>query len=177
MHDVLNIIKNIESIYSSSASFTILKDFERVLDKLDIYVFPNWIDGELIDGPKIERHWVTCSFMWTSEKMPDPSGGMRLVDYDCKVSYQKSKLITPKKINTPDDIRPGTKKGKLIGEPIWIVTIKMPKQLLSDIYGGFLEEITSDIEDNFVAGTTDASGDALQSDASLDDIGAELGDL
>ena len=140
MQDVMDIIKNIESIYDSNTSFQVLKDFERVLDHLDIYVYKNWKDGELCEGPNIERHWVTCCFMWPHEDMPDPMGGKRLLDYDCKVSYEKSHLIVPRKIKEPDDIRPGTKKGKLDRKPIWVVTIKMPKRLIADIYTGYREE-------------------------------------
>ena len=53
MHDVLNIVKNIESIYESDTALAVLKDFERVLDELDIYVYENWADGELVSGPNI----------------------------------------------------------------------------------------------------------------------------
>ena len=137
MQDVMDIIKNIESIYDSNTSFQVLKDFERVLDQLDIYVYKNWKEGELASGPNIERHWVTCEFMWPQDEMPDPMGGKRLLDYDCKVSYEKSYLIVPRKIEEPDDIRPGTKKGKLDRNPIWIVKIKMPKKLIADIYTGY----------------------------------------
>ena len=49
MHDVLDIIKNVESIYDSNTSFNVLKDFERVLDELDIYVYKNWSDGEIAE--------------------------------------------------------------------------------------------------------------------------------
>jgi len=144
MQDVLDIIKNIESIYDSNTSFQVLKDFERVLDELDIYVYKNWKEGELCEGPKIDRHWVTCCFMWPQDEMPDPQGGKRLLDYDCKVSYSKSHLIVPRKIEEPDDIRPGTKKGKLDRKPIWIVTIKMPKKLIADIYTGYRDESIMD---------------------------------
>ena len=139
MHDVLDIIKNIENIYNSNTSFGILKDFERVLDELDIYVYENWAEGELVSGPKIERHWVTCGFMWAKDNMPDPMGGKRLLDYDCKVRYIRSHLITPRKIRKTDDIRPGTKKGKLDRHPIWIVEIQMPIKLIADIYSGYIE--------------------------------------
>jgi len=139
MQDVLDIIKNVDSIYGSNTAFQVLKDFERVLDELDIYVYTNWEDGEIAEGPKIERHWVTCSFMWPLDKMPDPMGGKRLLDYDCKVSYRKTHLIKPRKIETPDDVRPGTKKGKLDREPIWLVEIQMPKKLIADIYTGYIE--------------------------------------
>lgn len=136
MYDIEDVIKNIESIYDSNTAFNVLKDFERVLDELDIYVYANWKDGELAMGPKIERHWVTCAFFWDKDNMPDPMGGKRLLDYDCKVKYKKSHIIKPRKIVEPGDMRPGTKKGKLDRVPIWIVEIQMPKKLIVDIYGG-----------------------------------------
>jgi len=140
MYDVYDLIKNIESIYEGENSFSILKDFERVLDELGLYVYENWIDGELVEGPKIERHWVSCSFMWPRDKMPDPMGGKRLLNYDCKVSYKKDHIIEPRQILEPGDIRPGTKKGKLDRNPIWIVKIQMPKTLIVDIYSGYSSE-------------------------------------
>jgi hypothetical protein len=117
MKDSLDIVKNISEIYNNDKAFSILKDFERVLDDLDVYVYENWMDGELVAGPKITRHWVTCSFMWPKDKMPDPMGGKR----------------------NPDDIRPMTKKGKLDTHPIWVVEIMMPKKLIADIYSGYEE--------------------------------------
>lgn len=139
MQDVLDIINNVESVYESNTAFQVLKDFERVIDELDIYVYKNWEDGELAMGPKIEKHWVTCSFFWPRKKMPDPMGAKRLVDYDCKVSYKKDHIIVPRKIRNPDDIRPGTKKGKLDRNPIWLVEIQMPLKLIKDIYTGYAE--------------------------------------
>ena len=136
MQDIYDIVKNIEGIYDSNTSFQVLKDFERVLDELDIYVYANWEDGELAEGPVIDRHWVTCSFMWDRNKMPDPMGGQRLLDYDCKVFMGKDYVIKPRKIRSQDDIRPGSKKGKLDREPIWVVKIQMPKKLIADIYSG-----------------------------------------
>ena len=144
MYDSLDIIKNVESIYNSDTAFTVLKDYERVLDDLDLYVYDNWEDGELCEGPKIDRHWVTCCFMWPRNKMPDPMGGKRLTDYDCKVKYKKSDLVVPRKIESPEDYRPGTKKGKLDRLPIWMVEIQIPKSLLAEIYGGALEKTVLD---------------------------------
>ena len=140
MQDIYDIIKNVEGIYESNTGFQVLKDFERVIDELDVYVYENWEDGELAEGPNIERHWVTCKFFWPRNKMPDPMGGKRLLDYDCKVSYQKTYMVKPRKIRKPDDIRPGTRKGKLDKEPIWIVEITMPKKLIADIYGSYREQ-------------------------------------
>ena len=139
--DTLDVIQNLESIYQNDKAFRVLKDFERVIDELGLYVYKNWDEGELIEGPNIERHWVTCTFMWPRNDMPDPMGGKRLLDYDCKISYNKSEIIKPREIKKPDDIRPGTKKGKLDKIPVWTVTIQMPKKLIVDIYGGTVENI------------------------------------
>jgi hypothetical protein len=145
MKDILDIIKNVESIYSTNSSVAILKDFERVIDELDMYVYKNWEDGELVEGPTVSRHWISAAFMWPYKKMPDPVAAKRLVDYGCKVQYEKSNLIVPIKIRDPDDYRPGTKKGKLSHRPIWIVTITMPKKLVSSIYNGYMEKIKTEI--------------------------------
>ena len=136
MHDVLDIIRNAQSLYAVGPTLGILKDFERVLDELDIYVFDNWKDGELLQGPTDSRHFVTCSFMWPLDKMPDPSGGKRLLDRGCKVTYQKDELLKPRQIKTPEDYRPGTTKGKIDAHPIWIVEIKMPKELIGNFKFG-----------------------------------------
>lgn len=146
MHDVADIIKNIEQIYDSNTGFQVLKDFERVLDELDLYVYKNWEDGELAAGPKIDRHWVTCCFMWDRKNMPDPMGGKRLLDYDCKVKYEKTFVVKPRKIRNPDDVRPGTKKGKLDRHPVWMVHITMPKSLILDIFTGYQEQRDADVE-------------------------------
>jgi hypothetical protein len=45
---------------SDSASLTdILIQMESFLDDLDMYVFKNWFEGEVVDGPTIESNWVS----------------------------------------------------------------------------------------------------------------------
>ena len=161
MQDVMDIVKNVEGIYESDTAFSVLKDFERVLDELDLYAYENWEDGELASGPNIEKHWVSCEFMWPKDKMPDPMGGKRLLDYDCKVSYKKSSLLKPRKIRKPDDIRPGSKKGKLDREPIWLVNITMPKDLILNIYSGYKEQLDF-IKEPATASTQPAVDDVPQ---------------
>jgi len=104
MASIKEIIDNIEQIYGSNNSLTLLKDFERVVDELDLYVYDNWMDGELAEGPKEDRYFVECTFMWPKENMPEPAGGKRLLEYGCKVSYAETMLKEVRKIKTPDDI-------------------------------------------------------------------------
>jgi hypothetical protein len=158
MHDVLDIIKNVQTLYAVGPTLSILKDFERVIDELDVYVFANWQDGELLTGPEDSRHFVTCSFMWPADKMPDPAGGKRLLDKGCKVSYKKDELMKPRQIKTPNDYRPGTTKGKIDAHDIWVVEIRMPKELIGNFKHG-----KDEIERN---------GDPIETmgDAGLNDI-------
>jgi hypothetical protein len=141
MHDIKDIIKNIESIYESNSNMAILKDFERVLDEVNMYVYENWMNGEIAYGPTVDRHWITTGFMWERAKMPDPMAAKRLTELGCKVKYEKTHMIEPRRIKKPDDIRPGTKKGHLDHKPIWIVEITMPKKLAFDIYKGYMDRL------------------------------------
>jgi len=145
--DIKTAIENTKTIYLSDSSLNVLLDFERVLDELDLYSFANWLKGELVEGPKIERYWVTCSFMWPRNMMPDPRGGERLLPYGCKISYEKTEIQVPVKIKTQDDIRvDGSRKGKLAPVKVWLVKIEMPQELIADIEQGSIEIAGEDID-------------------------------
>ena len=136
MHDIVEVIKNLQTLSENQTAFKVLKDFERVLDELDVYVYKNWLEGELIEGPDVSRYSVTCKFMWDRNEMPDPEGGKLLTNYGCEVKYERTFVMLPRKIKDPDDYRPGTKKGKIDAHPVWIVEITMPKKLMQDVYIG-----------------------------------------
>lgn len=172
MQDVVDILKNIETIYDSDTAFNVLKDFERVIDQLDLYVYKNWDKGELASGPKIERHWVTCTFMWKKDEMPDPMGAKRLLDYDCKVNYIESSLIQPRKIRKPSDMRPGTKKGKLDTIGIWLVEIQMPKNLIGDMLSGMMDPELPELDGKNIP-TEGEPADALSVEGGGDSMGLD----
>lgn len=172
LKDALN---NTKKIYMSDSSLQMLLDFERVLDEMDLYSFENWLDGELVDGPNIAKYWVDCSFMWPRNKMPDPRGAARLLPYGCKISYAKSTIKIPVKIESPNDFRPGTRQGKLVEVPVWIVNIRMPQELVSDIEAGSLEIASEeyDLEDIQSAYQQDIDNSTYQKNNNNDDL---LGD-
>ncbi len=146
---ISDVINNTKEIFMTDSSLDSLLDFERVLDELDLYVFANWKEGELVEGPIYEKYFVTCTFMWPYKRMPDPRGGERLLEYDCEVYYVKDVLEYPVKIEDPDDFEPGTKMPKMDSAPIWLVKIVMPKKLMQEIQQGSLEleSSTLDLED------------------------------
>ena len=144
--DYWMVADNIKNLYLSEGSLLTLLDFERVLDELDLYAFKNWQLGELVDGPDIGRYKVTCIFMWPERLMPDPRGARRLLPFDCKVRYKKTRIKIPIKIEDPDDYIPGTHKARLIEKLVWLVEIEMPKNLIADIRTGSIEMEDQDID-------------------------------
>ncbi len=138
--------KEIKDIYLSDGSLQVLMDFERVLDDLDLYAFKNWQLGELVQGPDIGRYTVGCIFMWPEKLMPDPRGARRLLPFDCKVKFKKTRIKIPIKIEEPEDFRPGTHKARLVEKPVWLVEIIMPKALMADIRTGSVEMEDQEID-------------------------------
>lgn len=140
------IIQNVKKIYMTDSNLENLLDYERVLDEMDLYTFDNWKKGELVEGPIFEKYFVTCTWMWDYRKMPDPRGGERLLSYGCEINYKESILEYPVKVKSPDDFQPGTRVGKMVKKPIWLVTITMPKKLMADIEQGSIELENESIE-------------------------------
>lgn len=133
------VAKNIRNIYLSDASVANLLDFERVLDSVDLYAFKNWDLGELVQGPDISRYHVSCVFMWPANLMPDPRGAVRLLPFDADIKWKKTTIEIPIKIKNPSDYRPGTHKARLIREPVWLVEITLPRELMEEIRTGSIE--------------------------------------
>lgn len=144
--DYWMVADNIKDIYLSEGSLLSLLDFERVLDELDLYAFKNWIYGELVDGPEVRRYTVTCIFMYPERLMPDPRGARRLLPFDCKVRFKKTRIKIPIKIDEPENYIPGTHKARLVEKPVWLVEITMPKSLMSEIRTGSVEVEGEDID-------------------------------
>lgn len=169
MYDSIDIIKNLKTISENNNAFKVIKDFERVMDELDIYVFKNWIDGELLEGPNVSRYKVTCKFVWPKDLMPDPEGGLRLTDYGCSVKYGESHILYPRKIRDPEDFRPGTKKGKIDAHPVWIVEISMPKQLIHDVEVGKNNQIHNKMAELMKYNKNDLTPDAAAQETPEDE--------
>jgi len=172
--DYWSIADTIKDIYMSDGSLTTLLDFEGVLDEIDLYAFKNWILGELVEGPEVTRYTVACTFMWPGHLMPDPKGARRLLPFDCKIKFKKTKMKVPRKVEDEGDFRPGGIKKPVLDEmPVWLVEITMPKDLIADIRSGSIElegqEI--DLEDLDLGYEED-----LDQDANIDNEEEEFAD-
>ena len=57
-------------------------EFEKTLDELNIFAFKNWRRGELLEGPKLNRHRATIKLLYMGEDMPDPEEVKRIIARD-----------------------------------------------------------------------------------------------
>lgn len=171
--NIRDLLNNTKEIFMTDSAVSTLLDFERVLDELDLYAFDHWKQGELVEGPIYEKYFVKCTFMWPYKKMPNPKGAARLSEYDCDVTYKEDFFEHPKKVKSPNDFQPGTKVPRLVKSPVWLVTIVMPKKLMSDIQQGALEleSGTVDMEDIDQAYEQGADNEAVNQE---DNINADL---
>ena len=138
----------------------VLLQFEDVLEKSGLYVYEHWELGEVVSGPKIEKHWIDVTLMYPNKKMPEPVGAMRLVKIGAKVKMGKETYEEPVRVYGPEDIRdPITKQAKMTKNDVWIVNIRMPRRIIDQEIEEYLElkDIgynvdTSSIEDAYQHG-------------------------
>tara|TARA_R110001592_G_scaffold71064_3_gene217500 strand:+ start:140 stop:451 length:312 start_codon:yes stop_codon:yes gene_type:complete len=98
MPHINNIYKNIDSIHNSPNVIDTLIEVDKILDRLDIYAYENWFNGEIVEGPFVERHWVDVTLMYPQKMMPNPDAAMRLIKTAVKLSLVKMYLKHLKKL-------------------------------------------------------------------------------
>ena len=137
--DYVSIVSTVKGIFTSDGSMSILLDFERVLDDVNLYAFRNWELGELVQGPTVKRYSVSCMFMWPYKLMPDPMGTKRLMKLGGKIQWKKSRIRVPVEVRDYDDFDPGTRYPKMQWKSVWLVNIELPKNVMDDIKEGSID--------------------------------------
>jgi hypothetical protein len=149
MIEIDTIYTTLDDIYGSDNVLDILIEFERVFDQLDIYVFKNWSKGEVVEGPKVDRYWITVTLMYPYKLMPDPEGARRLIDHGCKVWFGKDILKHVAKIQGPESYerdRDGSLEPKIIKSPVWLVKVTMPRHFVDEIQTDKIQAGNVDID-------------------------------
>lgn len=170
--NIKELLDNTKEIFMTDSAVSLLMDFERVIDELDLYAFKHWKQGELVKGPVYEKYFISCTFMWPYKKMPDPRGAARLVEFDCEVNYKEDYFEHPKKVKSPYDYQPGTKIPKLVKSPIWLVEIIMPKKLMADIEQGALELASGTVDMEDIDQAYEEGGDDPLNQTQAPELGA-----
>lgn len=169
------IIDTLTNNVGRGSAIDTLMDIERVLDNLNMYAYENWIEGEIVEGPHIDRYWVTVTLMYPHKLMPDPEGTRRLTNNGCKVYYAKDELVTAAKLREPEDSegpdgendrRPGQNRAKKVVRPIWLVTLEIPRKFMNGFSDQKLAVDDQSINSNAVEAAYDdglGDDDAIQS--------------
>lgn len=131
---------DISKIEDTPHILDLLLEIEDVLDSLDMYVFQNWILGEIVDGPRIKRYWVELTLQYLHKKMPDPRAGLRLLKHGILVSYQKGKLEAV---------------GDKPEEDIWLVKLEVPRRLLSGANNSASDYYDDEVDQDDLEGAKD----------------------
>lgn len=159
----------------------VLIQMEDFLDGLDLYVFKNWIEGEVVEGPEITRYWTKMVLKYDYNMMPDPTGGLRLVDKGAKVMYRKDQEEKPRDIKDPSDYRED-RHGKPVMDmvDIWLVEIHIPRRFIEELDDDDLE-LSADNADISLEQISDARDEDIsgepESDQEKSDTGASAKDM
>ena len=125
--DLDSIKRTLVNISKGNSLLDTLIEFERTLDNAEVFAYKNWILGELVEGPIIDRYWYKTVWMYPYAMMPDPDAGLRLTKLGAHVSFKKGVFKKPAKVRGPEDwADPESKRAKLIDHEIWLVTIELP---------------------------------------------------
>lgn len=143
----------------------VMLSIEDYLDRNDIYAFKNWINGELVNGPYIEPYWITVTFKWDYKCMPDPNACKRLLSHGTKIFFKKAKQNVPQPIIKPSDYEPGTHKPKIKSEPVWLVTMMIPRRFVEDIKDEVMNLYDDRVEDMETVEDANAEGATEQAQA------------
>lgn len=163
--------QTINRLSQSENLMDVLVQIENFLDSLDLYVFKNWIDGEIYQGPNIERYWVELTLRYPYKQMPDPQGGMRLVKHGTKVVYRKTTemetVMTKPKLNQDGKLENTTDAlptPKEIEKKYWLVDLRIPRRYIEELYDDDIELYDDDIDDSNVDAASDARDEGLDSE-------------
>jgi hypothetical protein len=139
MQTIDRIIENLTKLRESSNTLELLLDMERVLDQLDIYTYKNWYAGELVEGPLTSRYFVTASFMWPKQMTPDNRVFRKFRDYGIITKLTEDTLNYTVRPQDYDDFEPGSFMPKTESIPVWVVELRVPKELMQEVKTGYAE--------------------------------------
>lgn len=157
---------------SDSTSLTdVLIQMEDFMDSLDLYVFKNWFEGEIVQGPDIRRYWVSMTLKYAYEDMPDPAGAERLLRHGVKVVYRKAREEEPVEVETAEDLQPNN-KPKMVKNKIWLITIQIPRRFIEELDDSDLE-LHADDDEIDVENVSDARDEDIDDEDAFTKDGPE----
>lgn len=166
-----------EQLQESPTLLDILIQMEDILDSMDVYVFPNWLKGEVVEGPNVRRYWVDMTLLYPfnakskDRGMPDPKAALRLLKHGIRVDYDRGRYE-----NTGDDeptrIDAETADDRNDENLVWLLRVSMPRRLIVQMEAAqhdfYDDEVDIDqVEDAKDTGLDDESGYETQDEGEM----------
>lgn len=159
----------VRRIKENDSLLKILIQIEDFLDSLDLYAFKNWIEGEIVAGPNVGRYWISIVLKYPYNLMPDPRGGMRMVNRDVRVHFRTSFELVPLPMNEPTDYPDAYPQvewqPRLDRSRIWLITLDIPRRFIDDIQDVLDDEDESDLQAAEALSSPEAGEEAPPPDA------------
>ena len=121
----------VQKLFDDSGLMDILLGVEEYFDNADLYVFDNWIDGEIVEGPVVSKYWVEVTLKYDMDKMPDPRGAYLFENQGTKIMVRQDvERVIPKYAKDMDDL--DIESGKVKEEKVPVILIKfvIPRRLV-----------------------------------------------
>ncbi|ASV44089.1 hypothetical protein PBI_SCTP2_74 [Salicola phage SCTP-2] len=128
------IYSNTKRLNDQNGMLDIAMECAAFLEQIGAFAFKNWINGELIEGPKREKYFVSFKMMFPENMDPDPIVMERLDNIGCKVQmeqdiYRRVVNVKANSTNNTSFEKEGFEK-RLFEHNVWVVSIKIPERFL-----------------------------------------------
>lgn len=166
-----------ELLQDSPYLLDILVQMEDVLDSMDVYVFKNWLKGEVAEGPIVRRYWLDMTLRYNYDEMPDPRAALRLLKHGVRVDFSKGRLEDGKEdasaIENPDEVDEENDTDNLV----WLVRISIPRRLVVQMNNAQHDFYDEEVD---IEQVEDAKDDGIDDESSYhsdeNDVGPGGGD-
>ena len=99
---ILSQYKLIQELYKNDDFFEILINIDDFFDLINLYVFPNWLNAEVVNVDFL-KYFTSITLKTPYDKMLHPKGAQLLLKYDCQVKYRETYEYVPKEVKSVED--------------------------------------------------------------------------
>lgn len=130
------IYKNTKNVNDDYGKLDAAMEVAAFMEQIGAFAFDNWIDGELVFGPQIEKYYVTIKLMFPNKMPPNPAVFERLTNLECMVELEEDtyKRVALIKDDSERPIEYTAEQGfrkKVFEHRVWVVTIRVPQRYLA----------------------------------------------
>lgn len=175
------IYKNTKNVNDDYGKLDAAMEVAAFLEQVGAFAFDNWIDGELVYGPAIEKYYVTIKLMFPKKMPPNPAVFERLTNLECIIefdedTYKRVALIRDDNVEPIEYSADNGFHKKIFEHKVWIVTLRVPQRYLSldgntvfnidgeDIYYSDIEAIYQGEEEAEASAADEFGGGSMASD-------------